>query len=56
VIVGDHDEIAGVKAIEEKLPVWNPEATLRIIQGTDHFYGGKTDELRSIIGEFLDDK
>jgi alpha/beta superfamily hydrolase len=56
VIVGDHDEIAGVKAIEEKLPVWNPEATLRIIHGTDHFYGGKTDELRSIIGEFLDDK
>jgi alpha/beta superfamily hydrolase len=56
VIVGDRDDIAGYKAIEKLMPNWNPEATLRIIDGADHFYWGYTEELKLIISEFLDEK
>mgnify|MGYP001067782966 CR=1 FL=1 len=56
VIVGDRDDIAGYKAIEKLMPNWNPEATLRIINGADHFYWGYTEELKEIISEFLDKK
>ena len=56
VIVGNRDDIAGYKAIEKLMPNWNPEATLRIIEGADHFYWGYTDVLKSIISEFLDKK
>lgn len=55
-IVGNRDEIAGYKTIEKLIPEWNPEATLRIIEGADHFYGGYTDVLKSIISEFLEKK
>ena len=54
VIVGNRDEIAGFKAIERSLANWNPEAMLRIIDGADHFYWGKTEELKSVIDEFLE--
>lgn len=54
VIVGTHDDIAGTKAIEAKMPVWNPAATLRFIEDADHFYGRKATELRTIIHEFLE--
>ena len=53
VIVGTNDDIAGAKAVEEMLPAWNPEALFRTIRGADHFYWGKTDELKSIINDFL---
>lgn len=56
VIVGNRDEIAGYRALEKLMPDWNPEAALRIINGADHFYWGKTDVLKSIISEFLDKK
>lgn len=56
VIAGSHDDIAKVQAIKDVLPNWNSEATLRIIQDADHFYLGKTGEMRAIITEFLDDK
>jgi alpha/beta superfamily hydrolase len=55
-IVGNRDEIAGYKTLEKLIPEWNPEATLRIIEGADHFYGGYTDVLKSIISEFLEKK
>jgi alpha/beta superfamily hydrolase len=35
------------------LPLWNREATFRVIEGADHFYLGYEDEIRRIIGEFL---
>jgi alpha/beta superfamily hydrolase len=54
VVVGTRDEIAGHRAVEEMLPSWNPEATFKVIQGGDHFYGGRTGELQSIVAEFLD--
>ena len=53
VIAGSRDDIAGVGAIEKKMPDWNPEAILRVIKGADHFYWGKTDEIETIIDEFL---
>ncbi len=53
VISGSHDDIAGKQGIKEALPIWNPEAALRIIDGADHFYGNKTGELKAIIDEFL---
>jgi alpha/beta superfamily hydrolase len=53
VISGSHDDIAGIKKIQERLPIWNPKAVLRIIDGADHFYGNKTNELKTIIHEFL---
>ncbi|MBW2207996.1 MAG: alpha/beta hydrolase [Deltaproteobacteria bacterium] len=53
VIVGMQDEIAGCQAIEELLPRWNPEAGFHPIDGADHFYRGKTEELKRIINGFL---
>jgi alpha/beta superfamily hydrolase len=53
VIVGAEDDVAGANMLEGMLQTWNPEANLRKIQGADHFYWGKTSELKSIIGEFL---
>lgn len=53
VIVGMQDEIAGCQTIEEMLPIWNPEAEFRPIDGADHFYSGKTGDLKRIINGFL---
>ncbi|MBW1804979.1 MAG: alpha/beta hydrolase [Deltaproteobacteria bacterium] len=56
VIAGTEDDIAGLKGIKKGLPAWNPEADLRVINGADHFYEGKTDELFRIICHFLEIK
>ena len=56
VIAGTEDDIAGSEKIAEMIKTWNPDATLRVIRGADHFYWGKTDEIRSIIQEFLSEK
>ena len=53
VIAGSLDDIAPVKAIEERMPIWNKEATLHVIDGADHFYQGKTTEIKAIINDFL---
>jgi alpha/beta superfamily hydrolase len=53
VIAGSLDDIAPVMAIEEKMPIWNPEATLHVIDGADHMYQTKIDDLTNIIHEFL---
>ena len=54
VISGSHDDIAGTQGIKEGLLIWNPEAILKIIDGADHFYGSKVNELKRLIIEFLD--
>jgi alpha/beta superfamily hydrolase len=56
VIVGTHDDIAGCSSVEEMLPSWNPDAIFRTVQGADHFYWGKGNELESIIEEFLEER
>lgn len=53
VIAGSLDDIAPVKAIEEKMSFWNPEATLNVIDGADHMYLGEIDGLENIINDFI---
>ena len=56
VIAGSEDDIAPPGMIKGMLQGWNPEVYFNIIQGADHFYGGKTDEIKKIIRNFLDGK
>ena len=56
VIAGSEDDIAPPGMIKGMLQAWNPEVHFNIIQGADHFYGGKTDEIKKIIRNFLDGK
>ena len=54
VVVGSRDDFANLETIEEIVPQWNPDAALRIIRGANHFYMLKLDELKSILGDFID--
>lgn len=56
VIAGSADDIAPPAMIADMLPTWNPHAEFKIIQGADHFYWGKTGEIKKIIQEFLKTK
>ncbi|MBW1999241.1 MAG: alpha/beta hydrolase [Deltaproteobacteria bacterium] len=56
VITGSKDDIAEFHVVQEKVRAWNPEAVFRIIEGADHFYRGKTMEIREIIKEHLKDE
>jgi alpha/beta superfamily hydrolase len=53
VIAGNHDQIAPPELIKTMLPNWNPKARLEVIEGADHFYGGHTDKLESIMANYL---
>ena len=53
VIAGSRDQIAPAELIETMLPNWNPEARLEVIEGADHFYGAFTDELETILADYL---
>jgi alpha/beta superfamily hydrolase len=54
VISGSEDEIADYRSIKDLVRLWNPDASFRVIQGADHSYWGKTDELKVIIRDFLE--
>jgi len=54
VITGSEDEIVDYNSIKNLMPLWNPEAAFRVIQGADHFYWGKTRDIEEIIHEFLE--
>ena len=54
VITGSEDDIAPPGMIEQMLPLWNPDAAFSIVKGTDHFYGGKTHEIETMIGAMID--
>jgi alpha/beta superfamily hydrolase len=54
VIAGAEDDIAPPGMIEEVLPAWSPDAAFRIIKGADHFYRGKTHEIETTIGGWID--
>ncbi|UCF85394.1 MAG: alpha/beta hydrolase [Desulfobacteraceae bacterium] len=54
VIAGSKDDIGPPGMIEPMLATWNPEVGYKIIQGADHFYWGKTDEIKKIVRAFLD--
>ncbi|MFC1891895.1 alpha/beta hydrolase [Thermodesulfobacteriota bacterium] len=53
VIVGSDDEFADVKETEQALDTWNPKAQLKIIDGADHFYQGKCNDLKLLLKQFL---
>ncbi|MBN1847951.1 MAG: alpha/beta hydrolase [Deltaproteobacteria bacterium] len=53
VIAGTKDEFGPADRIEEMLPAWNPQAALKVIQGADHFYWGKTQKIQGILHGFL---
>lgn len=53
VIAASEDDIGPPAMIKDMLPVWNPDASFKIIQGADHFYWGKTSEIKRIIHDFL---
>ena len=54
VIVGSRDEIAGPDLVERMISKWNPEALFKKIEGSDHFYWGYIDQLKTVIKEYLE--
>ena len=56
VISGSRDEIGGSRNIERMIPKWNEKAVFKVIDGADHFYWGKEDELKEIIRGFLEER
>ena len=53
VVAGSRDEIAPPELIKTILPNWNSKARLEIIEGADHFYGGHTGKLESILADYF---
>ena len=53
IIVGTQDDIANPLVVEKMWPKWNPDSVFRTVEGADHFYSGKTNELKIVIQEFL---
>ncbi len=53
IIAGAQDDIAPPEMIKKMIPGWNRDAVLRIIEGADHFYWGKTGEISSLVVDFL---
>lgn len=50
VVTGSEDtDIAPLQLIRKQMPIWNPEASLKIIQGADHFYTGELAALKSFL-------
>jgi alpha/beta superfamily hydrolase len=54
VIAGALDDIGSATLVKGMIKKWNPEAQYEVIQGADHFYWGKTGEIKRIIQEFLE--
>jgi uncharacterized protein len=53
IIAGSEDNIADWRSIDRTLPIFNKEAALKVINGADHFYWGKADEIKKIVIDFL---
>ena len=49
VITGTLDDYAPPDLLEKTVKLWNPKATIEIINGADHFYGGYTKKLESVL-------
>jgi len=54
VITGSEDDIAPPRMIRKLLAGWSPEIELQVIEGADHFFWGKTGEIKRKIWIFLD--
>jgi alpha/beta superfamily hydrolase len=53
VVTGSIDDYAPPDLLKKVLPVWNKKAVLEIINGADHFYGGCTKKLESVLSKFI---
>ena len=53
VVTGSRDDIAPPENIQKMMPIWNPEATFKIINGADHFYGGYSKALEAVLSTHL---
>ncbi|WDN87272.1 uncharacterized protein BuS5_00240 [Desulfosarcina sp. BuS5] len=53
VVTGSIDDYAPPDLLKKALPVWNKKAVLEIINGADHFYGGYTKKLESVLSKFI---
>jgi alpha/beta superfamily hydrolase len=54
VISGSHDDIAPPEMITKVIGTGNPDATFTVLEGADHFYGGREGDLEKVIKEFLE--
>jgi len=54
VVTGSRDDIAPPVLVETHLQTWNPQATLSIIEGADHFYGGAGAELEKVLAHRIE--
>jgi alpha/beta superfamily hydrolase len=53
VVSGGRDEIAPAEQIKKMLPAWNPDATVEVIPGADHFYWGHLDDLTASLDTYI---
>ncbi|MDQ1330285.1 MAG: uncharacterized protein QG578_548 [Thermodesulfobacteriota bacterium] len=53
VITGSRDEIAPAESVKKYLLQWNPEASLEVIEGADHFYTGYLKNLEEILSQHI---
>ena len=53
VITGSRDTVAPANLIRDLLPRWNRKAQMGVIDGADHFYGGRLTDLQNRIGLWL---
>ncbi|MFO8090833.1 MAG: alpha/beta fold hydrolase [Desulfatiglandaceae bacterium] len=53
VVAGSGDDMTPESMLRDACGDWNPKARLEIVDGADHFYGGRLPQLGRIIGEFL---
>lgn len=54
VIAGSDDDIAPVEILKQMQKNWNPDLEFRVIEGADHFYWGRTAEIRKILERFIE--
>jgi alpha/beta superfamily hydrolase len=53
VVAGERDEIAPPDKIRDLIDIWNPAAQFEVIEGADHFYSGRVDELYSVLSRLI---
>jgi len=49
VVTGSHDDFAPPELLYKILPRWNPEVSVEVIEGADHFYAGCERQLETIL-------
>ena len=53
---GSNDEFGAVEKVKKLVPTWPGENRLVVVQGADHFFAGKLDQLDQAITTWLNDE